>query len=599
MRFQKAFVLLTLQMGLLGSAWTAQTKTFTQGDLEKMVAELDKVIPHNEKFKYPIKCSLVDKPDVNAYATVIKDGDDLQSTMVVFTGLAKGTGYDQRLIRACVAHELSHLSRGHMIGPRPAASDLSNLWTRQMEFEADKFGAEALVKAGYPKKDMVDLLLFLDRDQGREGGWIDKLTADHADPKARAAEISDNPKALQALIYFDTALAYEDARNHLYAQKLFDASVSLWPDLTEAYTNSAKCSLLFYYDNLPKTVRTAWWRPDFGPLITTPHAAASQDPGVSDEDREKWKDAFTAANLAVVKTGGTQDALEVLASTEVLEPDAKKDVVQKGIDWFKTSLAASTDPVAQLRYANNAGVGFQRTGDLDTAYHTIMNAQKATTKFNSALGENLGLVVVKGRSKEDDLLAANVLFTWLGETPGISPRWNTVKKTFDDICTNAGLTTKAIPQKPTYLCRVTTLVTSNKELGILLPVFGLKQLLGDPDKTVLFSDAWKDLTELHWHTDQLTVFTEREKVMRITTSEAGAYLVLKPVDSTSQTSYMIKVGMTKADLFALLNEKSSVMKEMAQGGQVQSWNYFPDLGMGVLLENDVVKAITVSPVAAE
>lgn len=597
MKFQNPLVLIAL--ALVSTSWSAQTNSFTQADLEKMVSELDAVIPHNEHFKYPIKCTLVDKPDVNAYATVTQEGTDLRSTMVVFTGLAKGTKNDQRLIRACVAHELSHLSKGHVTGVDPSARDLKNLWTRQQEFEADKFGAEALVKAGHAKKDMVDLLMFLDSDNDPSGHWLEKLTADHADPKARAAEISDNPSALNALMLFDTALAYEDAREHLYANKLFAASVKQWPDLTEAYINSAKCALLFYYDNLPSAVRDSWWRPDFGPLITTPHAAAPQAAEVTDEDRERWNEALTAAQLAVEKNKGSDSANETLALTMVLEPDGKKTTVQSGIDWFKTSLTQAADDSTKLRYANNAGLGLRRNGDLNSAYHTIIDAQKTTNRFNSALAENLGRVTVKDRSKEDDTLAANVLFTWLGNTPQANPYYQTVKETFGTVCTAAGITPKAIDPKPLSICKVTTLYTSNKHLGILLPVSGVKALLGDPEKELLFSKEWPDLTELRWNGGLLSMFTERGKVMRITSSEPGAYLVLKPQDATSSDTFQIKVGMTKAELFGILNEKASEMKNLASGGDVESWNYFPSLGMGVLIENDKVKSITVSPVVME
>ena len=74
-------------------------------------------------------------------------------------------------------------------------------------------------------------------------------------------------------------------------------------------------------------------------------------------------------------------------------------MIQKGVDWFKTHTASATDQIVKLRYANNAGVGYQRTGDLNSAYGTIIAAQKQGTKFNYALGENLGLVKVTGRSK--------------------------------------------------------------------------------------------------------------------------------------------------------------------------------------------------------
>lgn len=573
---------------------------FGQSDLEKMVNQLDKVIPENPHFLYPVKCSIIDKPVVNAYATLTREGDDKRSTMVVYSGLVKAMNGDERLIRAVVAHELSHLSRGHLLDIDPTARDLRNLWTRQQEFEADKYGADALVKCGYSKKDMVDMLLFLDRQQGRDGNWLENLTADHADPKARAAELADDPRALKALIAFDTALAYEDARSHVYARALFNYAGEEWPALTEAYINAGKCGLLYYYDNLPSAVRIKWWRPDFGPLITNPHAPLTQATAISDDDRQAWADAMDAIKKANDKNPESEEAKALLALAEVLEPDSNPAIVQKGIDWFKAQAEATTNDVFKLRYANNAGVGYHQLGDLKDAYHTIIAAQRGSTLFNAALGENLGLVRVTGRSKEDDLLAASVMFTWLCNTPeATSPRWKTVKKVFEEVCVAEGLEPKEIKHKPAYLCQVTTLVSSNKRMGLLLPVAGVKGLFGTPDDVITFMDKWPDLTELRWNDSKLSVLTERGNVMRITSRQPGAFLELKPADPTSQLVTDLKVGMSKDELDAILNEDASVSKKMAFGGNIEVWTYFPDLGAGVLLKDGVVVGITVTPVQYE
>ncbi len=617
MRLKKPLVLTTLSLALFATAYPVQSpapaksptssrtpsqasprkRTFTQADLEKIVAELDAVIPHNPGYKYPIKVSLVDKPEVNAKAGFETVGKDKQAIMVVYTGLAEFADQDVRLIRACVAHELSHLSQGHSLEASPAARDLDNLWTRQQEYDADKFGAAALLKAGYPKKDMIDLLLLLDRHSGREGGWLYRLTADHADAKARAADLSDNPKALQSLVLFDTALAYEDARDHVYARKLFEAAVAGWPELTMAYTNAAKCSLKLYYDNVPTALRTDWWRPDFGPLMTNvPAPGAGQATEITDQDREAWKAALALAQKAVDMNPRSRDAEEVRALTQVLEPDAKKDVVAKGIEWFKAQATIASDPSDRLRFANNAGVGFQRTSDLDAAYASIIDAQRGNDRFNAALGENLGLVRVKGRTNADDLLAANVLFTWLEATPDSSPNWKLVKSTFDAICTTAHLTPQPIAEKPAYLAQAMTLCTHGKRLGLLLPVSGLIGVMGQPDASAKFDARFPDLQEMRWNTG-LVIFTERGKVMRLTTSEPGAYLVLRPKDATLEDKFSVKVGMSKADLFAMLNEKAGVQTLLANRGEVKAWIYFPAVGMGVLIEGDKVAAITVTPVS--
>jgi predicted Zn-dependent protease len=589
---------IALSLLFLGLALPAHAGDFTQADLEKMVAELDKAIPENPNYKYPIKCSIVEKDDVNAYATLTDEGADKRATMVVYSGLLKEVKGEERLVRAVVAHELSHLSLGHNAAIDPAARDLRNLWTRQQEFEADKTGCNALIKLGYPRKDMVDMLLFLDKNQGRKGNWLDNLTADHADPKARAAEVSAKPEALRALVAFDTALAYEDARSHLYAQRLFDYAATLWPDLTEAYVNSGKCSLLFYYDNLPKAVRDQWWRPDFGPLITTPHAPPAQAVEITDQDREAYKDAVTAITKSVDKNPGSVLAEEMLALAQVLEPDKKKETIQKGIDWFLAH-AATAQGVLKLRYANNAGVGYHELGDLNKAYETIMAAQKDAHFFNPSVGENLGLVKVTGRSKDDDKLAADVLFTWLNNTPPDSPSWKTVKKTFDEVCQTAGITAKPLETKPAYLCRVVSLATSGKDLGILLPFGTYSGALGAPEKETSFTAQYPDMKEASWHDGKLTVLVERNTVMRITSYEDGAFLLLKRLDATSQDSLKIAVGMTKEQLYGILNEGAGVEKNLARGGAIDAWTYFPGLNMGVLIEDGKVKAITVTPVQYE
>jgi len=597
LRRLKPFLTLFLFLAIFAKSMAAD---FTLADLQKMVTELDKVIPENPKYKYPVACSIVEKDDINAYATVRDENGSPRASMVVYTGLVKAINGDQRLIRAVVAHELSHLSRGHLDQADPTARDLKNLWTRQQEFEADKYGAIALVKAGYSKKDMVDMLLFLDKMHGRNGFWLDGLTADHADAKARAAEIADDPGALKALVTYDTALAYEDARSHLYAQKLFDYAAEQWPALTEAYINSGKCALLYYYDNLPLGVRAQWWTPDFGPLITKPHVYP-QTVGVDDTDRKRWKDAVDAILKAVDKNPGNQDASELMALAAVMEPDKKADMIQTGIDWYVLQLKVEDDPVTKLRYANNEALGYAQLGQTDKAEQVLMDAQRGNTYFNAALGENLGLVGVNTASKDDTTLAINVLYTWLNNTPqDSSPRWDTVKKTFDDICTKAGVTTNAIKPKQAYLCQVVTLVTGdNKEIGLLLPVNGLKGLLGDPEKTITFSDRWPDLTEMRWNDGALSILTERGNTMRLTCYQPGAFLELKPNDQTSQVKIPIKVGMSESDLWEVLDKDSSVMKDLAKGGKTESWNYFPDLGMGVLVQNGSVVGITVTPVQYE
>ena len=81
-------------------------------------------------------------------------------------------------------------------------------------------------------------------------------------------------------------------------------------------------------------------------------------------------------------------------------------------------------------------------------------------------------------------------------------------------------------------------------------------------------------------------------VLPMLKGQPGATIVLKPQDASSAVTYSISVGMSKADLFNVLSEKASVVKPLAEAGEVQQWNYFPGLGMGVLLDGDVTAGVT-------
>lgn len=587
--------LLALAIAVAG-AWA---DGFTQADLEKMVKELETVLPPDPKLVYPIKCSVVDKKDVNAYATATKEDGKLRATMVVYTGLVDFAKGDLKMIRAVVAHEVSHLSRGHITGPFPAASDAANLWTRQQEFDADITGAAALQRLGYSKDDMVAMLLMLETLNNRTGSWWEHISADHADPKARAAEIADNPVVLKALMQFDVGLAFMDSRRWAMAERFFDDAFARQPKLVEALVNGAQCELMRYYDFLPFDVRETWLRPDFGPVLAKPQLGIRGDV-VTDSDRKRYADALAKLEEAVAKSGMAR-AKELLALAQVLEPDAKKEVVQKGIDGFKAMIASLSDSkddeILRLRLANNLCVGYHRIDDLNAGYAALMDAQRKTTYFNYALGENLGRITVNRRSDSDEQLAVNVMFTWLKNAQKVAPYWEAVHKNYVDACAKLSLKPNEIEPRPLMFCKAVTLYVGGREYGLFRPIEEYRDGLGDPDATIRFSDTYKDLMELRWKAGTVSIFTERGQAMRLTTYEPGSRLFLQPTDRAVSGGFNITVGMSEADLKKILDPETGVEIELAKGGDLEDWLYWPGLNLGILIEDGRVKGLTVTPVA--
>lgn len=583
-----------LLVAIAGAA--AFAHAFDVKDLEKMVAELDSHIARNPAYEYPIKCTIEVDEEVNAGATVEFYDDETKkprALMIVNTGLIKHFKESYKLIRAVVAHELGHLSKGHPTAGRFKPGDLSNLHTRQREHEADVVGASALVACGYPKQDMIDVLLELDKLN--EGAPLMSVVgADHPTGAQRAAEIADDPNVFRALAEFQIGLAFAENRKYGPAMAAFDRAVAKEPKLVEAYTNAAQAALVRYYENLPTNVRSLWFRPDFGPMLAPP-VAGRPAPVITDLDRQMYQAAMTRINVAIQKDPNSVKAKELLGLALVLDPDAGASNLKQGIDTLTAVAKVVANPDDQLRLANNLALGQQRSGNLNAAVNTLLAAQAKTDIFNPTLGENLGAMGAPNVTGDMASLTAAVLQTWLENVPPANTNYAKVKASYEEICRKNNYAVKKLETFPIYLCSVTGVIVKGKEISIFEPVKVAVDSFGRADRAWKFSEDYADMLEYRWDNVQLNLLGDDDGVIRVTCYEPGAMMVIKPRDPSVEGEYRVTVGMTKADLAKILNVDKGVTKPFVRCGELEDWLYFPSLMMGVCLKDDVVTGITVSP----
>lgn len=589
-----------LVAGLLCLVPLASNAEFTKADLEKMVAELDRYLPHNPGFEYPILCIIEENPEENAGATgTYSDDNDRipQATMIVNTGFIKWVKEDKNLIRAVVAHELAHLSKGHPIGTRFKPGDLSNLHTRQKEHEADVVGASALVAAGYDKRDMLKMLLKLD-DLSEGAPLMAVLGSDHPSGALRAAEVADDPTVYRALAEFQIGLAFAENRKYGPAMAAFDRAIEKEPKFLEAYANAAHAALVRYYENLPTNLRALWFRPDFGPLLAPPLIGRAS-PVVTDLDRQMYQAAMARVAKAIEVDPTSSKAKELQGLGLVLDPDAKPESLKAGLDILTKLNAGSANPEDKLRVANNLALGQQRSGDLTRALATLMAAQKTTTMFNQTLGENLGSMATPTVAPADAPLAAGVLQTWLENVPSANPNYDKVKRAYTELCNKHSLVVKNVSSFPIYLCRVTGISVRNQEINIFEKVTDAVAKFGKADKAWKFSDDYPDMLEYRWDNMQINVLGDDDGMIRVTSYDPGSFLEIKPMDESLQYSYKVSVGMSKADLDKVINVANGITRPFVRCGTLEDWTYFPGLMMGVCLKDDKVIGITVTPYDAK
>ncbi len=572
-------------------------QSFTQADLEKMVRELETVSGTHADYKWPIKCSIVKNAKINAGATMERPvgTEKPQGIMVVYTGLIEAAKYDHRLIRAVVAHEVAHLACGHVSKSVYMARELELLMTRQQEHEADIKGAQYLQKLGYSKKDVIDMLMFLDGLRARGRGWLGGLNSDHATPKARAAKIADDPSVLKSLVQFDVAHAYLESRKYKMAADMFEVAYTMQPELKEAFTNRAQAMLMFYWDQLPVELFAQFFRPDFGEAATTPKLSTNQGAAVTPQNLQQYKEAMDAIEFAISKSGTDRDK-ELKAIAQILHPLNDATAIKAGIDTLASLNSASNSD--KFRYVNNQAVGYIALKDINKAFTMLVSEWKTNRSGNHCAAENLGrLRFNKGTLPKSDLeLSKKILEVFLKLTPSDSLAYNVVREGYNLVCGELGVTPSVIEAAPTYLRPAISLFHKGKEIGLFENLQSIVAKVGKANSLTPFVDKYKNVFNLRWEGDELHVIGEDLQAMRITSYATDDYLTIRAADERIRSGYEVKVGMTVVELDKWLVIDSGKPFNLVGKAGLESWTYFGKLNLGVLIADGKVTGITMTSV---
>lgn len=577
----------------------ASAADFTLADLEKMVRELESVAIKNEMYKWPIKCSIVSDPRVNACATMDKPkgNEKPQALMEVNTGLIKEANGNARLIRAVVAHEVAHLSKGHVNNLSYRARDLENVMTRQQEFEADSYGAALLQRAGYSKQDMVDMLLFLEKRRKRDGDWLFRLNSDHGDPKFRASRIADDPAILKALVQFDVGLAFIESREFKAAADMFEIAARIEPSLKEAWTNRALAKVLMYWQDLPGEIVNRYFRPEFGPFIVTP-AISAKGGVVTSQNREQYREAMSAIQEALQKSGTSRDR-EIHALALILEPDRSPSIVKQGVDALKA--ISGGDPETQFRIKNNIAIGLIILGDVDGAYKLLLETWRSVDGGNHSAAENLGRIrVPKGvRSRQDLTLSKDILKIWLTNNPRSNPAYQSVFEAYLAACGELGESPEKLEALPTFLQPAISLNHAGKDAFLFVGLNQFVAAYGKAELLVRMSQDYQDVFELRWQGGDFSLLAEQDKALKVTSYCKGDYLTIRPADLNLKEFYRVEVGDSVDNIKRWLNVDACKMRELISKNGLESWNVYESLNFAMLIKDGKVAAISVTNIAPE
>ncbi len=630
---------LLLCLSSVQGAQTPAAAPFTQADLQAIVAEIDKVAPHNDIYAYPIEAKLVARPEVNAQSGPVVDaeqhavlrGQKWIPSLEMFQGLVDLARGDKRILRAVVAHELAHLSLGHTLENMnvPALNDLMVVHTRQQEFEADDAGCGFLVAAGHARRDLVDAMLLLDQhvhDETRPfpSNWLLQVMGDHASPVTRAARLTNDQDLLAAASRFEIGLAYMGCRRYSEALAYFDDAAARSPKIHEAVLNAASAALQDYYDRLPGAVQDEWLRPEFGPHLTDVVRLRGRAIEISDADRQRYATALDRIQRT------RQDfqppmKLFLLATAQVLEPTGNEETIRagiKGLEYLKgLSGPGGWDwQLMRQRTTNNIAVGLQRLGEGKQAAQALLTDVRRGDRVLYATIENLARLPLEPLEAKDATTVASLLFSYLTWAPAGSAGSRAAERAADALKRKHGLSfTQAPLHPPVALCSAAMIAIDGHEVGLFDHFGKVSEILGSIPEAGPVNSKYPELQFLLWNGGDVLALMEGEQLVKITSYRKDTALELRPLpESGLRQNYRVRVGMSEAEFESVLNpaggskllnvqelrllgRRSFTTQEAAQGAasappKDEVWRYYPGLEFGVLIENGIVTGITVAPV---
>lgn len=592
---------------------------FTEQDLQEMVNQLLAVVPENPNYLYPLEMRLQEEDVKNAWTFVVERDGNLIPQLELFRGLCNLAQNDPRLIRAVLAHELAHLSHGHSLQGFSQA-DLQSNHTRQQEREADLSGADYIEALGYPRQDMVDMLLMLDRMMKTDKvPWLWSVTSDHCSPVTRAAAISQDDDLLKAVAQYEIGIAYMECRRYEIAISFFDQAIALEPELDEAYLNAASAALQNYYDQLPGAVQDEWLRPEFGPHLTDTILIGGKGFVVRDEDLANYKLAL--ARIEKIPDGFYPAMKRFLRATaQVLHPHGEEAVLKAGVAGLEGLLAGESEldlwevERRRLSFANNLALGLQRLGEGERGARVLVTEQRADLYMLPSAAENLARLPLGSLSKEDAGLAMNVLTVFLKFTAPDAPGAKEAQRVVRAIAQKHGFQDEsAEPPLPLSLCGVASMTIDGKEIGLFQEFPEVTTIFSDLPEAGTISQSFGDFLFLMWNGAEVIALTENGRIVKLSSYRPGSYLELRPTrESGLQTKYQVQVGMSEEDFWLVLEPAGgrealddhalalfsacSFLDENGQPQEEEVWTYFPTLNFGVLFADGSVKGISVTPV---
>lgn len=575
---------------------------------------------------WPPEVTVVDPGFANAFASFrTENGVDIPIVEITVTTIEEIAKFDPDVLAYTIGHELGHLHFKHSHQGINFQNEFGDKLTtirmacgREHELEADLFGMQLALKAGYSRQALIkDLQAW--REATPPYCRFEGLSIVHPPWEERAAYLlrGDHQEALwQSLSSFQTGVMFLENQHYSYAQLCFRNVTTEFPECYEAWANRGYALLMQYCDALEaEDLRTL----DVGHLVVGGfyRRPDSLEPDTRGPDDELWYEAVGAFREALSlreRLKLPDDLIMVKANLAVayLVHPGGKDVGQaeRWFDEVFTSLkdpekAKQLDPLVHASILINSGSarGFDdeliaSTLALIARARTGRNNSSAVEAMEAALQFNQARALTGSGEKAGETSALALYEKYLDGMTAASSWWPIAYQEYVKLAQATGATPKAEQDfRQPGITDWRTLTGVTLEDGTII---GLSQKLSEVTKTLGPADVEVPVIEgsnlkfYKYHKLGLTILATREVLAVILDADSAPKLKLRRPGLGGETAEL-SLGMSRSALEELLGSdwdtELTSLFEMDKLHQL-----YRDIGLAARFKDGVVSELVVSVV---
>ena len=607
------FCLIALLLPLVAtSPAAAEISESDRALAEQVFHQLLANVPAPADMPWPPKLEIVDKDEINAFATMrSQEGGGQYPVVVCYNGLLKRVvdGNADR-VAYVLGHEISHHTLGHTRATAGGTEFLRVTFSRDQEIAADRKGMELALRANYSYQGGLSAIRKM-IDLGLNYSSFEGLAADHPSWFDRIALLDKQQAGLwRSMSSFDNGVYFLLVQNYPLAERAFRQVTKDFPASYEAWANLGYALLMQYADSLDTDDLRRF---DVGQIVVggfyrRPKSLEVKVRGINEE---LWWDAVGALRESIRLKPDLSLPKANLGVAYLFRP-AGKDPGKAAQFLEEASQLAegdpSLDPVSRLAEDINLAVAYAALGDTDKAMTTLGQVEtslknnednrsfRGDRSLSNALAYNHALLLAQSPDGQRQHLAIGELENYLRKTDSSLAWWQLAYQRYSILCKQSGTVPKtedALLSQTTVRFRpVAALDLSKGQIALGQTLAEVRGQLGAEASTAPVVRG-TNVVRLDYPNQGIKVIGTDEVLAIVLCSDRASAVSIREMGLGTKF-IQLKVGMTSAELDRLLGDSDYDFRQLVDPDL--NYRFYSDLGIAVLTQGGKVSELVISQI---